>query len=155
MQPVGNTEQTFVGKSFADERNSERQTICFESGRQSDCCEIQKVHKIGVIAEVRIQLNGIGLHGCDRVLRWCCGQQQKVNFVPYRFSFPTYLFQSISCVKSLHSAVLLSAANDRTDGGIDRVRISCKKLANGNEPFGDPRPFVEKCGRFSKWFIIE
>src|SRR6202453_5537515 len=95
MQPVGNLQQSIVGKCFADERYAEGQAIGLETRRHRDCCQIKQIDEVGVIAEIAIQLNRRLLKLSDGVVGGRSGQQKEVDLLEDLRGFAAQLLQCI------------------------------------------------------------
>ena len=59
LNTPGKLQQSGIAERGSDQRDTEGQTVGAKSGRDCNRGKVQKVDEVGVVAEIRIQLNRI------------------------------------------------------------------------------------------------
>ena len=126
------------------------QPIVLKSSRHRHCSIIEKVDKIGVVAQIRIEAHGILLHGLDCINRSRSGRQQTIDFRPYPVSFALEPAQLVCTLVGIRGGIMPGAFDDLTHRCDHLVAVQIKKIIDCRIPFRYSRAFIQQARSFEK-----
>ena len=126
------------------------QAIVLKSSRHRHCSIIEKVDKIGVVAQIRIEAHGILLHGLDGINRSRSGRQQTIDLRPYPVSFALEPAQLVCTLVGIRGGITPGAFDDLTHRCDHLVAVQLKKILDCRIPFGYPGAFIQQARSFEK-----
>src|SRR5450830_206704 len=126
-------EQTFILKGLCKKADAKGQAIRSQSGWDTDGRQTQRIGKIGVIAEIGIQRDGIRLNLFDAIDGCCRRQYEDINLVQLLPGAAFVRLQRVHGIESIGSAVTLCGQDRQSHGG---VHVPVGRLRSG--AIGEP-----------------
>src|SRR5215813_10172614 len=137
------------------ERHAERQPVALEPRRHGDRREVEQVHEVGVVAEVRVQLHRLGFELVDALDRARRRRDEDVDLVPHWRRAALELLQPVVPGKGVVRREALCAAYDHRRDRVQRPGIALDEVADGDVTLGDPGPLVKQPRGFKEWAKVD
>ena len=115
-----------------------------DAERNGDAQQVEQIAEMGVVAEHGVAVDGPGQHLVDGEGGADGRHDEHVHALPQPADLGLEFLQSLQRGERVDGGVLLAAAEDVADHGMDRVRLGGKEVAELDEPLGDPGALVEQ-----------
>ena len=112
MQTSRPLEQDALRSTPADEAHAERQAIATESGRHGHAREIQEIHEIRVVAELRVETNRVRLDARDFVDGPRGGREQEICRRPGSLARSSKRLQAVQAFECVHRGEACTRLDD-------------------------------------------
>ena len=115
-----------------------------EAGGHGHRGQIEQVDKIGVMAQVGVEPDRVGLHRRNGVGRAGGRGDQAVNAVPNGQRLLLQFFQAVQRGKGVRGGYLDALLGDDARHRVQRFRLGLDKVPDGLVTLGHPRAFIEQ-----------
>ena len=128
MKLSGKSPQIFILECRRHQRNPHREAIFEKSIGNSPGTKIQQIDKVGVIAEVRVQLHRFGFHFSDRIDGAAGRKQKHVDGAPQGSDYLLIHSQLIITFIGIHRGKARASFDDALRDRMQGVRLFGKKV---------------------------
>ena len=133
-----------VGQRRAQQRRAVGPAIGRGAERHCDAKQIEQISEVRVMAEHRVAVDRPRQHLVDREGGADRGNHQRVHVSPQPADDRLELLEPLQCGERVDRGVLLAAAQDLPDHGMDRLRLGSKEIREFDQPFRHPRPLIQQ-----------
>ncbi len=150
LQRIGQAQQVLIGEHPAEQCHAPGQAVSHDAGRHRDGGVVEHVHEVGVVAQVRIALDRLGVKFGERHWARVGGRQHTIDLGHGAVADGLELLQAVLRLEQLHGGCtggfLQNGLYYRQHG----VGLLLDQRARHAVAFGDPGAFVEQACSFQK-----
>ena len=145
--------QILVGRG--KQGHAKGQAVGAEGGRHRHRGVIQQVHEVGVIAQVRVEADRVGLHRGDGGVPPGGGGEDQVDVLPHGVAAALEGAQAILGVEGFDRGGLRAAQGDLPGDREDRFRLAFDEGLDGVVALGHPGAAIEQAGGFEEGLEVQ
>jgi hypothetical protein len=124
-------------------------------GRNRNSGQIEQIHKIRAIPEIRVQLHRLRGNLFVRVNGPGGGKKQDVHLPPFGFGCSFQFAKLVLRFEGIHRAEFSSTLDDAAHHGVHLIPVCVQEPSNRGQPRRHPGPRIEQRRRVAEGRIID